>query len=131
MAAPLLACTREEQSSVVRCLGAESKKPADVHRRKLKQYGDACVSLRQVYDSHKRFQSGASSLTDAPHSGRAHTSTTPDAISAVEWLIHRSRRVTSDEVAEELNIRHVSPHHIIHDILRYHKVSARWVQKQL
>ncbi|CAN7988824.1 unnamed protein product, partial [Ixodes hexagonus] len=131
MDAPLLACTREEQRSVIRFLGAEGEKPADIHRRMLKQYGYGCISLRQVYEWHKKFQSGASSLTDAPRSGRAHTSTTPDAISVVERLIHRNWRVTIDEVAEELNISHGSTHHIIPDILQYDKVSARWVPKQL
>ncbi|MDD9361811.1 MAG: hypothetical protein PV344_02660, partial [Anaplasma sp.] len=57
IATPLLACPREEQRSVIRFLGAEGEKPADTHRKMLKQYGDACVSLRQAYEWHKKFQS--------------------------------------------------------------------------
>lgn len=49
----------------------------------------------------------------------------------MERLIHGNRRVTIDEVAEELYISHGSAHHIIHDILQYHKVSSSWVPKQL
>jgi histone-lysine N-methyltransferase SETMAR len=34
-------------------------------------------------------------------------------------------------VAGELKISHGSAYHIIHDVLQYHKVSGRWVPKQL
>ena len=36
-----------------------------------------------------------------------------------------------DEIAANLNISHGSAHHVIHDVLRFHKVSARWVPWQL
>ncbi|MDD9361386.1 MAG: hypothetical protein PV344_00425 [Anaplasma sp.] len=42
-----------------------------------------------------------------------------------------NRRVTIDEVAEELNISRGSTHHIIHEILQYHKVSDKRVPKQV
>jgi transposase len=131
MAAPLEACTREEQRAVIRFLGSEGEKPADIHRRMKRQYGDACVSLQQVYEWHRKFKSGVSTLTDAARSGRPHTATTPNAIAAVERVIRENRRVTIDEVAGELKISHGSAHHIIHDVLQYHKVSARWIPKQL
>ena len=70
----------------------------------LKHCEDGCVSLRQVHEWHKEFQSGASSLTDAPCPGRANTSTTPNTIPDVQRLIHGNRPVTIDEVVEELNI---------------------------
>jgi hypothetical protein len=65
MAAPLEACTREEQRAVTRFLGSEGEKPADIHRRMKRQYGDACVSLQQVYECHRKFKSGVPTLTDA------------------------------------------------------------------
>jgi histone-lysine N-methyltransferase SETMAR len=34
-------------------------------------------------------------------------------------------------VTAELKVSHGSAHHIIHNVLQYHKVSARWVPKQL
>jgi hypothetical protein len=37
----------------------------------------------------------------------------------------------ADEVAAMLGISHGSAHHIIHDVLQFHKVSARWVPRQL
>jgi hypothetical protein len=40
MAVPLEACTREEQRAVIRFLGSEGEKSADIHRRMKRQYGD-------------------------------------------------------------------------------------------
>jgi hypothetical protein len=48
--APLLTCTREEQRSVIRFLSSEGVKPTEIHRRMEVQYGDACLSLQQVYE---------------------------------------------------------------------------------
>jgi histone-lysine N-methyltransferase SETMAR len=46
-------------------LGSEGEKPADIHRKMKRRYGDACVSLQQVYEWHRKFKSGVSTLTDA------------------------------------------------------------------
>jgi transposase len=96
-----------------------------------RQYGDACVSLQQVYEWHRKIKSGVSTLTDAARSSQPHTATTPNTFTAVERVIRENRRVTIDEVAGELKISHGLAHHIIHDVLQYHKVSARRVPKQL
>jgi hypothetical protein len=45
----------------------------------------------------------------------------------VERVIRENWRV----VAGELKISQGSVHHVIHDVLQYQKVSARWVPKQL
>jgi len=50
MAAPLATCTKEEQGSVIRFLSSEVVKPIEIHRRMKFQYGDACLSLQQVYE---------------------------------------------------------------------------------
>ena len=50
MAAPLGTCTREEHRSVIRFLRSEGVKPSEIHRRMKVQYGDACLSLQQVYE---------------------------------------------------------------------------------
>ncbi|GFY46398.1 hypothetical protein TNIN_444041, partial [Trichonephila inaurata madagascariensis] len=46
-------------------------------------------------------------------------------------MIKADRRITIDEVAEELGISHERAQSITNDILRYRKVSARWVSRQL
>jgi hypothetical protein len=53
----------EEQRAVIQFLDSEGEKPADIHRRMKRQYGDACVSLQQVYEWHRTFKSGVSVQT--------------------------------------------------------------------
>jgi len=50
MATPLATCTNEEQRSVIRFLSSEEVKPIEIHRRMKVQYGDACLSVQQVYE---------------------------------------------------------------------------------
>jgi histone-lysine N-methyltransferase SETMAR len=131
MAAPLEICTREEQRSVIRFLSSEGVKPIAIHGRMKIQYGDACLSLQQVYEWDRKFKNGVSSVTDIDRPGRPHTANTPESLEQVERIIRENRRITIDEVALELGISHGSAHHIMHDILQYHKVAARWVPRQL
>jgi len=56
---------------------------------------------------------------------------TPEAIAAVEAIVKENHRVTAHEIAAHLDMSHVSAHHIVHDVLQFHKVSARWVPCQL
>jgi histone-lysine N-methyltransferase SETMAR len=35
------------------------------------------------------------------------------------------------EIAAHMDMSHGSPHHIVYDVLQFHKVSARWVPRQL
>ena len=56
---------------------------------------------------------------------------TPEAIAAVEAIVKENRRVTVHEVAADLVMSHGSAHHIVHDVLQFHKVSARRVPRQL
>ena len=46
-------------------------------------------------------------------------------------MVLANRRVVIDEVACSLQISHVSAYQIIHDELRFHKLSARWVPREL
>ena len=41
------------------------------------------------------------------------------------------RHVTVNETAAHLEMGHGSAHRIVHDVLQFHKVSARWVPHQL
>ena len=63
------------------------------------QYGDACLSLQQVYEKTSKFMNGISSVTDSPRPGQAHRVVTPEGIAAVEAIVKENRRVTVNEVA--------------------------------
>ena len=49
----------------------------------------------------------------------------------VEHVLRENNHITLDEVVSELSISHGSAHHIIHNVLGVHKVSVRWVPRQL
>ena len=106
-------------------------KPIEIHRRINVQYGDACLSLQQVYEWTKTFINDISSVTDSPQPGQAHYVVTSKAIAVVEDIVKENRCVKVNEIAAHMDTSHGSAHHIVHDGLQFHKVSARWVPRQL
>jgi len=121
MTSQLATCTKEEQRSVIRFLRGELVKPIEIRRRMKVQYGDAYLSLQQVYEWSRKFLDGVSSVTDSPRPGQAHRVVTPEVIAAVEAIVKENRRVTVHKIAA----RNGSARHIVHDVLQFHKVSAR------
>jgi hypothetical protein len=88
------------------------------------QYGDVCLSLQQVCEWTRKFLNGVSSVADSSRPGQAHRVLTPKAIAAVEAIVKDSRRLTEHEIAAHLDMSDESAHHIVHDVLQFHKVSA-------
>ena len=62
------------------------------------QYGDACLSILQVYEWTRKFMNGISSVTDSPGPGQALRVVTPEDIAAVEAIVKDNRRVTVNEM---------------------------------
>jgi len=85
-------------------LSSEGVKPIEIHRRKKVQYGDACLSLQQMYEWTRKFMNGISSVTDSPRPGQAHRVVTSEAIVAVEAIVKENRRVTVNEIAAHLDM---------------------------
>ena len=56
---------------------------------------------------------------------------TPEATAAVEAIVKDNRRVTVHEIAAHLDMSVGSALRIVHVVLQFHKVSARWVPRQL
>ena len=79
------------------------------------QYGDACLSLQQVYEWTRKSMNGISYVTDSPRPGQAHRVVTPESIAAVEAIVKENRRVTVNEMAAHLDMSHGLQHHIVHD----------------
>jgi len=88
------------------------------------QYGDAGLSLQQVYEWTRKFMNGISSVTDSPRPGQAHRVVTPEAIAAVEAIVKENRRVTVNEIAAHMDMSYGAAHQIVHDDLQFRKVSA-------
>ena len=102
MAAPLATCTKEGQCCVIRFLSSERVKPIEIHRRMKVQYGDACLSLQQVYEWTRKFMSGISSVRESPRPGQTHRVVTTEAIAVVEATVKENRRVTVNEITANL-----------------------------
>ena len=59
--------------------------------------------------------SGISSVTDSPRTGQAHPVVTQEAIAALEAIVKENHRVTVNEIATHLDMRHGSAHRIVRD----------------
>ncbi|GFY37795.1 histone-lysine N-methyltransferase SETMAR [Trichonephila inaurata madagascariensis] len=70
------------------------------------------------------FSDGRQQVKDIPRAGRTRTATTDANVGKVDDMIRANRRITIDEVAEELGISHKRAQNITHDILQHRKVSA-------
>ena len=103
---------QKEQRSVICFLSSEVVKPIEIHRRMKVRYGDACLSLQQVYEWTRKFMNGISSVTDCPRPGQAHRVVTPETIAADEAIVKENRRVTVSEIAAHLDMSHGSAHYI-------------------
>jgi len=69
-------------------------------------------------------------VTDAERSGHPATATTMKNEDRTLELI-RENRITVEEVAGRLNVSVGSAYSLIHDSLKFSKVCARWVPKEL
>jgi len=115
MAATLATCTKQEQCSVIRLLSSEGVKPIEIHRRMKVQYGDACLSLQQVYQWTGNSMNGNSSVTDCPRPGQARRVVTPEGSAAVEAIVKENGRVTVHEMAARLDMSHGTARHMVRD----------------
>jgi succinylarginine dihydrolase len=49
---------QKEERSVIRFLSSEGVKPIEIHRQMKVHYGDACLSLQEVYERTRKFMNG-------------------------------------------------------------------------
>ena len=131
MSARLSVCTKEEQRSVIRFLWAEGVKDAEIHARLCTQYGDNALPRQSVYEWIEMFKNGRTSVMDAKRSGRPSTSTTDEKLEEARTIILTDRRVTTEEIALQLGISQGTAYSLLHDVLGFHKVAARWVPRHL
>jgi len=55
----------------------------------------------------------------------------PEGIAAVEAIVKENRRVTANEIAAHLDMRHGSAHHIVRDVLQFHNVFNKLRDKNI
>ena len=73
---------------------------------------------------------GISSVTDSPRPGQAHPVVTPEDIVTAEAIVNENRRVVVNEIAAHLNMCHGSSHHIVRDVLQFHKMFSKLQDKK-
>jgi hypothetical protein len=106
-------------------LSSEGVKPIEILRRMKTQFVEACLSLQQMYEWDRKLNNVVSSVADAEYTGCPYTAYTPETVEYIERVIQGKNLVTTVEVALQLCISYGSAHHIMHDVLQYHKVCAR------
>jgi len=95
------------------------------------QYGDKFLSHRIIYEWIEMFENGRMSVADAERSGHPATATTMRNEERTLELIHENRRIRVEEVAGRLNVNVGSAYSLIHESLKFSKMCARWVPKEL
>ncbi|GBN22601.1 Putative uncharacterized protein FLJ37770 [Araneus ventricosus] len=97
------------------------KTATEAHEMLVKVYGVDAVSKKCVFEWFKRFRDGKEDVKDEPRSGRPPTSTTPDNIERVLWMLADDPRLSLRMMAEELKISLDSVSNIIHEHLQKRK----------
>ena len=121
-----------EQRVVMKFVVNEGVKPVDIYKRLQAQYGDDTLSRSKTSEWCKRFKDGRTSVGDDPERGGSQlTAVIPVNIQRVERLILDNRRKTCLEIAQETNLSVGTVNTIIHEHLRFRKVSARWVPRHI
>ena len=84
-----------------------------------------------MYKWIERFKEGRTSIIEESRQGRPSEVNTPEKQQAINDLILAERRITVEEIAQQLDISTGAAHHIIREVLKLSKVSCRWVPKML
>ena len=106
-------------------------KPTEIIEALQNVYGDSSPSRAVVYRWIRRFKDGRGDLEDDPRGGRPSTSKNAQNIELVRNLIEEDRRITVNQIANELGISFGSTFSILTEDLGFSKLSARWVPKAL
>jgi len=85
------------------------------------------MSRTQCYEWFKCFKEGRMSVGEDPRPGQPSTSTDDDHIKRVCAVIHRNRRLTVQEVTDEVGINIGSCLQIFTERLQMRRVSAKFV----
>ncbi len=90
-------------------------------------YSDASLSRTNVFDWHKRFREGRTSIADDPRSGCPSDSKTDENVEAVSQLLQKSGRLTCCGIADTLGVLKMVVHEILINVLGKRKVCSRFV----
>jgi transposase len=107
---------REQQVNMKFCFRL-GKSATETHEMLVEVYGDAAVTRNTVYKWYERFRSGSESIDDEERPGHPSTSCTDENISKVNEMICSNRRLTIQEIVDDLNILFGSVQQILTNVL--------------
>ena len=127
--------SRQKQRVVIEFLLSEGETAQNISRRLKEVYGNSAIDYSTVTRWVKRINDGQegpteSNLCDRARSGRLSSAQSSANIDQADAVIKKNKRITINELAESLEVSAGSAVKIT-DTLRYSKVCARWVQRQL
>jgi len=122
---------KQEYRALIKFFTLKGLKPPAIEEEIKSVYPTTCPSLRTIERHHNEFKRGRVSLEDDPRSGRPATSTNQDKVDAVAKLLDEDRRIRVATIAHTVGISAGSVEEILHQILGYNKISARWVPRML
>lgn len=120
-----------EYRALIKFFTLKGLKPQAIEEEIKSVYPTTCPSLRTIERHYNEFKHGRESLEDDHRSGRPATSTNQEKVDAVAKLVDDDRRIRVANIAHTVGISAGSVVEILHEILGYNKVSARWVPRML
>lgn len=120
-----------EVRAVIRYEWARGTSVSVIHERLRTVYGKEVMSRQMVGRWCCMFSEGRQSVENEDRSGRPSTSTNDNNVARVQEMVLADRRITVSDVASKLHIGRAQAHRMLHDVLGYRKVSARWVPRNL
>jgi hypothetical protein len=122
---PLIASRKKQQLFVF--LG----KATEILTEMLPVYGQKCFTRSIIHHWCDKFSKGRKSLVDEKRPGRQVVATNNDIANRIYAFIRSHRRVSISDIVLFSGISRGSVHKLVQDNLKFRKVSARWVPRQV
>ena len=122
----MAAATSQDQRSYIKIECQRNKTAKEIFSVLQEACGTYALSYSQVTRWENEFKNGSECVQDAHRAGRTVTSTDSYKTEQLKRLLKSDRKITCDEMAQELEISVGSVHTILRNHLKMRKVSARW-----
>lgn len=122
---------KTEVRSTIRFFALQGESATEIFEKLHKVYGDSTPSYSTVSRWVTEFKCGRKNVEDEPRPGRPISATDEFTCSKVQEFVMQDRRVTINQIAEEMGISRGSVGFILHEKLRLSKLSSRWVPRLL
>jgi hypothetical protein len=116
---------------VVRILWVKGLSAKGIHEEMFHIYGGKCLSRKAFHNCVDEFSQERSKVPDDARPGGPVDIAIEAAVHREEELIRADRRITIDSVTTALGRPHGLAYSVMHYRLKFRKVCARWVPREL